>query len=588
MLSLSEIKYWSLSSEEALSILQTDQAGLTEAEAALRLKQFEENRIKSKEGTGPLLLFLSQFKNPIMIILFIATVISGLTGDLIDALIIAAIVFASVILGFIQEYSASKAIEELRSRIQLQSNVLRNGKSVTIPTRYIVPGDIVLLSAGSLIPADGLILKCDDFFVNQAILTGDVNPVEKKSTPGPVLSAISNRNNCVFTGTNVYSGSATMLAVHTGAHTEFGKIAKKLSLRPLENEFERGIRRFGYLLTQIMLILTLAVFAVNVITQKPAIDSLLFSVALAVGITPQLLPAIINITLSKGARTMAQEGVIVRHLTAIENFGSMDILCTDKTGTITEGVVHLDDAVDVEGRSSEKVFSLAYLNSSLQTGLVNSLDQAVVAYKTPDIGKFYKQDEIPYDFSRKRLSIIINDSHECTMITKGALSRIIDICDQIQAGDDVLPLDQLSMENIQKNFEDWSGKGYRVLGIACKTVPVKAQYMVTDEQAMIFCGYLLFYDPPKADVIQTISELKKLGVQLRIITGDSKLVALHIADLIELPVSGILTGAELIEMSDEVLWNAVENKSFCRSRSQPEGAHYSGFKKEEVCSWVHG
>lgn len=559
MPNISDIKYWSLSSEEALSRMHSTPAGLTEAESTERLKQFGENLIHSKGSTEPLMLFFSQFKNPIMIILIVATLISGLTGDWIDSLIIMAIVLASVVLSFLQEYSANHAIEELRSRVQLQSTVLRHGKPVTIPTRFVVPGDIVLLSAGSLIPADGLILQSDDFFVNQSILTGEVQPVEKKSMIISEVSSLAERDNCVFTGTNVYSGSANMLVVQTGSLTEFGKIANKLTLRPPENEFERGIRRFGYLLTQIMLVLTLAVFAINVIARKPAIDSLLFSVALAVGITPQLLPAIINITLSKGSKRMAKEGVIVRYLTAIENFGSMDILCTDKTGTITEGVVHLDDAVDVGGNSSETVLRLAYLNSSMQTGLVNSLDQAIIAYRTFDIGNISKQDEIPYDFTRKRLSIIIHENGECTMITKGALGKILEICDRIQTELGIAVLDQAYRENIQNLFETWSSKGYRVLGVSQKNVPAKTQYPIADEQAMIFCGFLLFNDPPKPDVIQTITDLKDLGVQLRIITGDNKLVALYTAEMIGLTVSNTLTGAELITMSDEVLWNAVEN-----------------------------
>lgn len=554
-----DIPYWSLSSEDALSGMQSKQAGLTEAEALHRLKQFGENSIKSKGSTAPLLLFLNQFKNPIMIILIIATIISGLTGDLTDSLIIMAIVLASVVLSFIQEYSANHAIEELRSRIQLQSSVLRDGKAATIPTSLIVPGDIVLLSAGSLIPADGLVLECDDFFVNQSILTGEALPVGKKPTAVPQTSALADRDNSVFTGTNVYSGSATMLVVKTGINTEFGKIAKKLTLRPPQNEFEHGIRQFGYLLTQIMLVLTLLVFAINVIAHKPVIDSLLFSVALAVGITPQLLPAIINITLSKGSKTMAKEGVIVRHLTAIENFGSMDVLCTDKTGTLTEGVVQLDGAVDAEGKPSESVFSLAYLNSSLQTGLENSLDKAIIAYKSLDTGNIVKQDEIPYDFTRKRLSIIVNDGQEFSMITKGALSRILDICEQIQIGADIQTLDQTHTANIQKQFEAWSDKGYRVLGVARKTIAEKSQYSVADEKALIFQGFLLFADPPKADVIQTISELTSLSVQLRIITGDNKLVALHTANMVGLKVSGILTGAELLQVSDETLGNVVEN-----------------------------
>jgi Mg2+-importing ATPase len=559
MQNVSDIKYWSLSSGEALASMESSKSGLAETESIERLKQFGENSIKSKSKTAPLLLLLNQFKNPIMIILIVATVISGSTGDLTDSLIIMAIVLASVALSFYQEYSANNVVEELRSRIQLQSSVLREGKPVDISTRFIVPGDIIVLSAGSLIPADGLILECDDFFVNQSILTGDALPVEKKPDPVPEISSLAERNNCVFTGTNVYSGSATMLAINTGTNTEFGKIAKKLVLRPPENEFERGIRQFGYLLTQIMLILTLVVFAINIIAQKPAIDSLLFSVALAVGITPQLLPAIINITLSKGSRTMAKEGVIVRHLTAIENFGSMDVLCTDKTGTHTEGVVNLDDAVDIEGKSSESVFKLAFLNSSLQTGLVNALDQAVIAFKSLELGDLVKQDEIPYDFNRKRLSIIVNDGNACTMITKGALSHIVEICSQIQDATAVLPFSRDYQESIQKQFEAWSDKGFRVLGVARKVVPAKAQYHVADEIEMIFCGFLLFYDPPKEDVIQTINDLKKLGVQLRVITGDNKQVAVHTANMIGLPAGNILTGEDLIKMGDEALLNQIEN-----------------------------
>lgn len=547
-----------MSSEDVISSLKSDPSGLTEEESAVRLKRFGENTIKTQGKIAPISLFLNQFKNPIMLILIVATLISGLTSDWLDSLIIMTIVIASVVLSFLQEYSAGNAIEKLRSRIQLQSTVLRNGKPVEIPTHLLVPGDIVELSAGSLIPGDGFILKCDDFYVNQSILTGETFPVEKNTSSVSEDTTLASRVNCVFTGTVVYSGSAAVLITQTGINTEFGKIAKHLLLRPAENEFERGVRHFGYLLTQIMLILTLIVFAINVISQKPAIDSLLFSVALAVGITPQLLPAIINITLSKGARTMAKEGVIVRHLTAIENFGSMDVLCTDKTGTLTEGIVRLDNAVDTDGKTSEDVFRLAYLNSSLQTGLVNSLDKAIIDYRKLDIGAFKKQDEIPYDFSRKRLSIITNDGHECTMITKGALAHILDICSRVQTGQDIQPMDAIILKGIEQRFEAWSDQSYRVLGVARKTVPAKDQYPITDEQDMIFVGFLLFYDPPKADVIQTIADLGKLGVQLKIITGDNKLVAIHTANTVGFKVSNPLTGAELMKLSDEALWNVIE------------------------------
>lgn len=558
MINLSEYKYWSVPGATALTDLEASSQGLTHEQASERLKQYGANTIKSKANLGPVFLFLNQFKNPIMIILIVATVISALTGDVTDSLIIMGIVLASVVLSFLQEYTASQAVEELRSRIQLQSTVIRNDQTIDISTEEIVPGDIVLLSAGSLVPADGLVLEANDFFVNQSILTGEALPVEKVPVQVSETASIADRQNSVFTGTNVFSGSAKILAVRTGANTEFGQIAKDLTLRPPENDFERGIRHFGYLMTQIMLLLTLIVFAVNVLAKKPAIDSLLFSVALAVGITPQLLPAIINITLSKGSKTMAKEGVIVRHLTAIENFGSMDVLCTDKTGTLTEGVVKLDGAFDTEGQISDEVYQKAFYNAAFQTGMKNSLDQAIMDYRPLDISAVTKQDEIPYDFTRKRLSIIVNQDDQCMMITKGALQQVLAICRQMAVGSELQMLDQAALDQIQARFADWSNQGYRVLGMATKNVEPKPQYAATEETDMVFIGFLLFFDPPKADAMKTINDLKQLGVDLRIITGDNRLIALHTADSIGLPVEGSLTGEQLIRMSEEELWNAID------------------------------
>ena len=551
-------RYWSLPSITVLQDFHAVPTGLTAEEAALRLNEFGENSIKAQKKTAPLLLFLSQFKNPIILILIIATAISAMTGDWFDSIIILAIVLGSAILSFVQEYSASNAVEELRSQVQIKTTVLRKGKPIVISSNLVVPGDIITLSAGSLIPADGLILECHDFYVNQSILTGEAFPVEKNADIVPEDANLAERKNCVYMGTNVRSGSATMLVTQTGASTEFGQIAKQLTLRQPETEFERGVRRFGYLLTEMMLLLTLVVFAINVIFHKPPIDSLLFSVALAVGITPQLLPAIINITLAKGSRTMAKEGVIVRRLTVIENFGSMDVLCTDKTGTLTEGVIHLDRALDVEGKTSDTVFRLAYLNSSLQTGLVNPLDEAIIAYQGLDISSAKKRNEIPYDFFRKRLSVIVQEGEQCTLIIKGALSNILDICTHVQVDTTVQTLDDAILDSIHQRFVAWSDQGLRVLGVAQKIVSIQKQYDVEDEQAMIFMGFLLFFDPPKADVTQSIFDLAQLGVQLRIITGDNKLVALHTANAVGLKVNGVLTGAELMKLNDESLWNMIE------------------------------
>ncbi len=401
--------YWSLAAEQLLSALHASTTGLQPADAEQRLKQYGLNTIQAQQQATALRLLLSQFKSPLVLILIFAAIVSGIVGEWVDAIIVIAIVLGSTILGFVQEYSASNAVEKLRSQVTIKSKLLRGGQQQMLPSEQVVPGDVVLLSAGSLIPADGIVLKADDFFINQAVLTGETFPVEKKPATVPANASLTERTNCVFMGTSVGSGTAQALIVQTGKATVFGQVAEKLRLRPPETEFERGIRHFGILLTQVMLVMVVIVLAVNVFLAKPVLDSLLFSLALAVGLTPELLPAIISITLAHGAQEMAKRGVIVRRLTSIENFGSMDVLCTDKTGTLTEGVVSLDGAVDTQGQPSEAVLRYAYLNAHYQTGLSNSLDDAIqaAAQKTGlDISADQKVEEIPYDFVRKRLSVV--------------------------------------------------------------------------------------------------------------------------------------------------------------------------------------
>lgn len=553
-----KMNYWSSPADKVLTHFQTGREGLASSEAASRLKVFGENMIRAKKKTSQLMLFLNQFKNPIVIILIIATIISAVTGEWIDAIIILLIVLASSVLSFFQEYNASNAIEELRAKVQAQSVVLRDGHPIELPSKELVLGDIVRLSAGSLIPADGLILESDDFYVNQSILTGESLPVRKKAGMISDDADLIDRTNCVFMGTNVQSGSAVMLITETGKDSEFGQIAEQLSLRPPLTEFERGVRRFGYLLTQIMLILTLAVFAINVYFHRPAIDSLLFSVALAVGITPQLLPAIISITLSKGSRVMAGEGVIVRRLEAIENFGSMDVLCTDKTGTLTEGIVRIGGATDADGQNSDEIFRLAYLNASLQSGMINSLDQTIVQDRVIDISQVKKLSEISFDFTRERMSVIVQDGERISMITKGALPNILNICSQIQSHGQTVQKNDVTMATINKLYAEWSSQGIRVLGISQKSVPVQEDYEVEEESDMIFMGFLLLFDHPKEGVGETLCNLERNGVSLRVITGDNKLIAMHTAESVGLKVSGILTGAELRKMSDESLWSKIE------------------------------
>lgn len=555
--------YWSRPAADLLAELQSSRAGLETAEAQKRLQQAGPNLLKPRRLDTPLRTFITQFANPLTLILVFAAVVSAIVGEWTDAAIVLVIVFASAILSFAQEYTASRAVEELRAQVTIKASVLRGGAVQAIPAEEIVPGDIALLSAGSLIPADGVVLEARDFFVNQAVLTGETFPVEKKVGQVEPRATLPERVNVVFMGTSARSGTARALIVQTGSQTAFGQIAERLALRPPETEFERGIRRFGYLLTQIMTALVLVVFAINVVLDKPPIDSLLFAIALAVGIAPELLPVVISYNLSRGAQNMAQRGVIVRRLNAIENLGSMDTLCTDKTGTLTEGVVRLDGALDVKGIASESVLRWAYLNAVFQTGLANPLDEAILALPHPDTSGMDKLEEIPYDFVRKRLSVVVDSDPGSTikplLITKGALDNVVAICTRVRVGTEVAPLDRDRHAEIDARYANWSAQGYRVLGVAAREVPHQTAYSAeADERDMIFEGFLLFFDPPKPDARATLASLAQLGVQVKIITGDNRLVARHLAESVGLSADYILPASAMDDLRDEALWHVAE------------------------------
>ncbi len=550
--------YWCMPASDLLRSLGSAPSGLSAAEAASRLARVGPNTLTAHRRVTGLEVFLNQFKSPIVLILLFATGVSAALGDWLDAIIVLCIVLGSALLSFSQEYSASAATEKLRARIQAKASVVRDGQIQEIPAASVVPGDVVQLSAGTLIPADGVVLEARELFVNQAVLTGETFPVEKQAGVAAAEAGLAARTNCLFMGTNVRSGSGQMLVVQTGAGTAFGQIAHKLTLQAPETEFARGVRRLGYLLSEIMFVLVIAVFAINVYFNKPVFDSLLFSIALAVGLTPQLLPAIINVNLSKGARAMASAGVIVRRLDSIENFGSMDVLCTDKTGTLTEGIVRLDGAFDVNGAQSDAVLRDASLNARLQTGLVNPLDQAIAVASRDDTGSVTKLDEIPYDFVRKRLGIVVQDGGERRLIVKGALEHVLSVCVTVQDGGETVTLDDDHHKAVMRRFEEWSGQGYRVLGVAVKTVAEQPSYTREDEHGLTFRGFLLFFDPPKPGVQQTIGDLAALGVGLKIITGDNRLVAQHTAEAVGLPVTGVLTGTDLDNLHEEALWHAAD------------------------------
>ena len=551
------LPFWSCSTMEMLQQLTTTKEGLTGDEARQRLVRHGSNLLKPPKRTDVVTLLLAQFKSPLILLLFFATGLSFFLHDPVDAFIILTIVLVSGLLGFWQERGAANAVEKLLAIVQIKASVLRDGGPKDIPVEGIVPGDIVILGAGDIVPGDCLILESKDLFVDEAMLTGETFPVEKTATVLSAQTPLGQRTNALWMGTHVVSGSAQALVISTGKETEFGKVSERLKLRPLETEFEHGIRRFGYFLMEVTLVLVVVIFAINVYLVRPVLDSFLFSLALAVGLTPQLLPAIISINLAHGAKRMAQKKVIVKRLTSIENFGSMNVICSDKTGTLTEGVVHLQSALDVDGVPSDKVFLYAYLNAFYETGFTNPIDEAIRTHRRFDLSGYRKQDEIPYDFLRKRLSILVSHDDTHLMVTKGALPNVLAVCSSAETeGGKIIEI-AAARDRIQQHFEEFSSKGLRTLGVAYKNMGSESRMSKDHEAGMTFSGFLVLFDPPKPNIIETIANLKNLGVSLKIITGDNHLVAANLSGQMGLSKTRIITGPELSQLSDAALLKRV-------------------------------
>ncbi len=549
--------FWSISADEQLMQLNTSASGLAESEADNRLKTYGPNTLREKKESSALRLLLSQFKSPIILLLLFSAILSFFLSQGIQALIIVIILLISGVLGFWQEYTATDAVSRLLELVQVKATVLRGEGQKDVPIEDIVPGDIILLRAGDIIPGDSIILESKDLFVNEATLTGETYPVEKFAGAVPGDTPLNRRINSLFMGTSAVSGTAKAVIVSTGLQTEFGKVSQRLRFRPPETEFEHGVRHFGYMLMEITLLLVVAIFAINVYLTKPVIDSFLFSLALAVGLTPQLLPATISINLAHGARRMAAHKVIVKRLASLENFGSMNVLCCDKTGTLTEGVVQLHSSLDVEGNSSNKVLFYAYLNSFYETGFANPIDKAILSAGPMDISGYKKLDEVPYDFLRKRLSILVSKGDEHLIITKGALSNILEVSTTAETSQGIVDISTIS-EAIQNKYNDLSNQGLRVLGLAARKINAKV-CLTRDEADMTFLGFLVFNDPPKADVIEAISSLNQLGVELKVITGDNRIVAASVGKQVGMKNMRVLTGQEILRMSDGALLRQVQD-----------------------------
>ena len=558
--------------DQLMETLHTSQRGLSSQEVESRRALYGPNEVVRQKKMAVFRQFIGQFKNPLIIILILASVLSIFLGEFVNATIIIVMVILSVFIDFFQEYRAERAVELLKEKISTLATVIRDGNSQDVPLSELVPGDIISLSAGAIVPADARVLLARDFFVDQSALTGESYPVEKTAQIRVGEDQDPQQwEQYLFMSSPVVSGSATAVVVKTGMSTEYGKIAERLTARPPETEFERGLNKFSYLITQIIFLLVIFVFFTNALFKHGVIDSLLFAVALAVGLTPELLPMILTVNLSKGALAMSDKGVIVKHLASIQNFGSMDTLCTDKTGTLTENRIALIYHVDAERNDNEQVLLYSYLNSYHQTGLKSPLDQAILQEKGVEIGQYQKIDEIPFDFIRKRVSVIVVTNQDHILITKGAPEEVLKFCTSISRGRITEPFTAEWRERAVGLYEALSSEGFRVLCVASKKITnEKSTYTFDDETDLTLYGFVAFIDPPKENVRESLRMLYEAGVEVKIITGDNELVTRHVCAALEFPITRTIEGSEIARMDSDTLASAVEQANIFTRVSPPQ------------------
>ncbi len=561
--------FWQQPVPELLKQLNATASGLTDSEATDRLKQVGPNILRPPRKRALVLQFLARFKNPLVLILLIAAAVSAFTGDVTSFLIISSIVVMSVTLDFVQEHRAGKAADELRQSVAIRVQALRDGKKVEIPVASLVPGDVVLLAAGDLIPGDGRVLEAKDFFVKQALLTGESYPIEKFSRDIPEAAQdMADAVNSVFMGTSVVSGSAQVLICRTGPNTSLGEIADTLITKAPPTAFEQGTQRFGMLIMRFTILLVLFVVLANAFFHRPWLESFLFAVALAVGLTPELLPMVVSVTLARGAMRMAKKKVIVKRLESIHNLGSMDVLCTDKTGTLTEARIRLERHVDGFGIDSRRVLELAYLNSFFESGLKSPMDDAILEHREIETTAWKKIDEVPFDFERRRVSVIVEQGQKRLLVVKGAPEDLLRLCVDCEGKVETNPepLEEADLTRIRALYEELAREGFRVLGVAWKQIgPEDHHAVVNDETALVFAGFAAFLDPPKQSAKEALARLTEAGVAVKVVTGDNELVTRHICEKLGVPITGILTGAEMQSMDDHALQARVEEVNlFCR------------------------
>ena len=546
-----------------------DHDGLSDIEAAELRRQYGANTIRTRVARSLVRQFVTRLTNPLITVLLIASLVSAATGEVTNFVIISAIVLLSVSIDFFQEIRATSAAEKLSASVAVTATVIRDGQPVKRPVEDLVPGDCVSLSAGDLVPADGVILEARDFFVNQSMLTGEAFPVEKHAGP---LSTSSNElhdaTDTVFMGTSVIGGSALIRVTQTGMHSALGGISESLQTPAHLTALERETRRFGMFIVRLTLLLVLFVLLVNAWFSRPWLESFLFAIALAVGLTPELLPMVVSVTLSRGALRLAQLKLIVKRKTAIQELGAMNMFCVDKTGTLTEARIALMRHVDAHGHESEPVLRLAYLNSYFETGLKSPLDEAILSHQTIDVHSWKKIDELPFDFERRCVSVLIDDGARRWLVVKGAPDDIMRLCGAAGLPDSAEPhtLDQTLLRQAQQTHQNLEAQGLRVVAVAWRDMERDHEVArLADEQGLVLAGFAAFLDPPKASAAQALTQLKSAGITVKILTGDSEVVTRHVCQQLGVTIREVMQGHEIATMDDRSLRRRVDRVTlFCR------------------------
>jgi Mg2+-importing ATPase len=572
-----------IDSDGALKELESRLSGLSVAEADERVKRYGLNEIAREKRQSPLMRLWDNVRNPLVILLTALGVLSYLTGDVRAMIVIFVMVLLGIVLRFYQEMRADNAAEKLKAMVNTTATVVRDGKDAEVPLKMLVPGDIIRLAAGDMVPADVRVLTAKDLFLNQAALTGESLPVEKKAAPvsADIQNPLDLPNIC-FLGSDVESGTATAVVIHTGDKTYFGSLAASIVGQRIPTSFDKGVNKFTWLMIRFIAVMVPAVFLINGLSKHNWLEAFMFAMAVAVGLTPEMLPMIVTVNLSNGALAMARKKVIVKRLNAIQNFGAADVLCTDKTGTLTQGRIVLEKHLDVHGEPSERVLHYGYMNSYYQTGLKNLMDEAILdhGHLEEDLKvrtDYRKIDEIPFDFQRRRMSVIVEDNqNQHILICKGAVEEIMRLSPHVEVRGEVLNVTAEHDAHRKRLVQELNAQGFRVVAVAYKIMPGdndEPHYEMQDESDLTLLGYLAFLDPPKESAMEALKRLKTLSVDVKILTGDNEIITTYICKQVGMPVDKILLGSQIETMSEPELAEAASVTSIFAKLAPSQKEH---------------